>query len=403
MDFNKDKINKFTESIHSSIKTFLNEECKVKERVLSIRDFIVYLNGQCSQISKFKNVESDIKKYLEMYDFNSGNNFEGVKHCCETLPAIEGKISTIISKAKILYKKPNRYGLELTMNNCADFARYCRDKMKMNEVDKALKKSDSLIQRLQQIIDDFKKEDSLLNEINQLLQKHKSLLQNYPAYEKELKLFISSFPHENNMDMQYVKQHLQDLSTIDKKYKSLNNELEKIGGYVDRHNKKQVESKSKIILEQGKKNLIHSDISQVNDLINKSLNAINIMKTEFEKDEKIIISFYNELCSNTVDMWQEDVDCMCLKIKQIIDKKPCCTVYSMDEFIRNRNAAINKKRLDIQTIISGYHWLNRPRYQQLILNLSRTGVSYQVFVKGIQDIKSNRNIFVKLYENYFYK
>lgn len=403
MDLNNSKINGFAESIKASIKTFLVEENNINATVKRIGDFIVYLQGQHSYITRFKSVESDIIKYIDTYDFKESHSFEIVKHCCDSLPNIEGRIAQMSQMGNSMHRRPDRYGLEAIINSCVNFTKYCAENMTMGDTDKALKESSVLFLRLQQVFDAFRQEDDLLKEINLTLNEHKLLLQNYPAYEKELKEFLSSYPHENNMDMQYIKQHLHDLATIDRKFSELKNAIELISKYSDRHNKKQIESKSKTILEQGTKNLIYSDLYRVNELISKALQRIDEVKKGFRNEARIVQSHYKELQSNTVDMWKEDLDNIRTHIGHIIERGTCFVDFSVDELIRQKDSAIRKKSSDIRNIYSKYHWLKRKRYQQQILNITRIGVSYCTFIEGIKNIKSNRSFMSKLYEIIFYK
>ena len=402
MDLNINKINAFTESINSSIKTFLVEENNLNTTVQNVGDFIVCLQRQYSNISKYKSVETDIINYLESYDFKRGNNFDVVKHCCDVLPNIEGKIAQMNQMVKSVHKRPDRYGLTVCLNDCVNFTRYCAEEMTMGEVDKVLVKSSALIQKLQQVIVAFRKEDDLLKDINLMLKEQSLLLQRYPAYEKELRLFLSSYPHENNIDMQYVKQRIQDLSAIDKKFIELKEETEIIIKYADRYEKKNIVSKSKVILEQGSKNLTYADLYRVNNFIIKALTRINDMRKEFQKEERDVSDLYKKLRANTVDMWQEDTERMCMYIRQIMDKKICYVDFSMNDLIAKKTSAVQKKNLDIQNIILEHPWLKRSRYRQQILNLSKAGVSYSQFSQGINDIKSNRDFITKLYELIFY-
>lgn len=402
MDLNSSKINVFAESIKASIKTFLVEENNINATLQSIGDFIVYLLGQHSYISKFKSIESDIVKYLETYDFKKSSSFDVIKHCCDTLQNIEGKIAQMSQMSKSVHKRPDRYGLVASINSCVNFTKYCAENMTMGDIDKALKESSALIQRLQQVIDAFRQEDDLLKEIKLILKKHKPILQNYPAYEKELNEYMLSYPHENNVDMQYIKQHLHDLLAIDKKFSEIKKAIELISKYADRHKKKQIESKSRTILEQGTKNLVYSDLYRVNDFISKALQRIEDVKKDFRNEERIVQSHYKELQANTVNMWKEDLDHICTHIKHILDKGTCFVDFSMDDLIRKKDSAIQKKSSDIQYIYSKHHWLKRKRYQQQFLKITRIGISHRKFIKGINDIKANRSIFTKLYEFIFY-
>ena len=403
MDLNGSKIKVFAESINTSIKTFLVEENNINTTVKSVGDFIVCLQGQYPYISKFKSVESDIIKYVEVYDFKKKNSFDIVKQCCETLPNIEGRIAQMSQMSKSVHKRPDRYGLVASINSCVNFTKYCAENMTMGDIDNALNESSALIQRLQQVIDAFRQEDDLLKEINLILKEHKLILQNYPAYEKELKIFLASYPHENKVDMQYIKQHLHDLLAIDKKFTEIKKAIELISKYADRHKKKQIESKSRTILKQGTKNLVYSDLYRVNDFINKALQRIEEVKKDFRNEERIVQSYYKELQSNTVNMWSEDLDHICTYVKHILDRGACFVDFSVDDLIKKKNYAIQKKSSDIQNIYSKYHWLKRKRYQQQFLNITRVGISHSKFIEGINDIKSNRSFITKLYEFIFFK
>lgn len=403
MDLNSSKIKVFAESIGTSIKAFLVEENNINATVKSSGDFIVYLQGKYSYISKFKSVESDIIKYVEAYDFNKKSSFDIVKHCCETLPDIEGRIAQMSQMSNSVHKRPDRYGLVASINSCVSFTKYCAENMTMGDIDKALKESSALIQRLRQVIDAFRQEDDLLNEINLMLKEHRIILQNYPAYEKELKVFLASYPHENNVDILYIKQHLRDLLAIDKKFSEIKKAIELISKYADRHNKKQIESKSKTILEQGTKNLVYSDLYRVNDFIDKALQRIEDVKKHFRNEERLVQSYYNELQSNTVNMWKEDLDQICTHVKHILERGACFVDFSMDDLIRKKNSAIQKKSSDIQNLYSKYHWLKRERYQHQFLNITRIGISHSEFIEGINDLKANRSFITKLYEFIFCK
>ena len=202
MDSNINKVDVLAESVSASIKAFLIKENNVSTTVRSIGDFIVYLQGQHARISKYKSVESDIINYLETYDFKRKNTFDVVRRCCDTLSIIEGNIAQMSQMVAFVHKRPDRYGLASLVNSCMDFTGYCAEKMTMREVDEALGNSSTLIRRLQQAIDAFRQEDDLLKEIKLILKEHNCLLRNYPAYANELKLFLSSYPHENHVDMQ---------------------------------------------------------------------------------------------------------------------------------------------------------------------------------------------------------
>ena len=402
MDLDIKKIKEYTESINTSVKRFSVEESNVKATLQNIDGFINYLRGQYTYISKFKSVESDIIKFLETFDYKRKYTFEVEKHCCDTLPGIEGKIVQISKMSKFVQKRPDRYGLSSSIRSCVDFTQYCAEKMTIGEVDRAFSKSTELIRCLQKVIDAFRKEDELLKEINLIMKENAILLQNYPAYQKELKNYIASYPHENNGDIQYVKKHLQDLLAIDKKFVELNKELESVSGFVNRYNKQLIVSKVNTILKKGTKNLVYSDLYRVSEFINKALQKIIDMRKNFRNEERTVLMQYKELQNNTKNIWKEDIDKMCEFLKRIQSRGTCFVDFSMDDFMNKKKAAIQKKSSDIINIYTKYHWLKRRKYQSEIINLSNLNI-YSMFVRGIDDIKSRRGIFTRLYEFIVYK
>lgn len=399
MNSDIEKIGELAKALNASITAFLAGESRVNEATRQIKEFVAYLQGRYSQISKYKSVEAGIVEFLNGCDFKQKMNFDGIRHCCDALPVIEQKIATMSQMAgTMVNKRPDRYGLSVTVNDCVAFTRYCAEKMTIDDADKAMAEATRLIGRLQQVIYSFQKEDATLQSINRLLKEQSRLLQSYPLYEKEIRTYLSGYPHGNNADIQYVKQHLADLRTIDERFDALGQVAADISGYADRYNKRQVEQKIRQFIEAGHKNMAYSDLPRVNEMIMKLLSHVNDVKNKFRLEERNVSEFYRELNAGTADIWTEDSAEICSYLKRIMDRGTCLSGFSMDDIMKKKSAAVEKKRRDIQDMIIKYPWLKRDKYRQQIDNLTGSGTSYRRFVGGIEDIKNGRSLFTKLYE-----
>lgn len=399
MNSDIEKIGELAKALNASITAFLAGESRVNVATQQIKEFVAYLQGRYSQISKYKSVEAGIVEFLNGCDFKQKMNFDGIRHCCDTLPAIEQKIATMSQMAgTMVNKRPDRYGLSVTVNDCVAFTRYCAERMSIGDADKAMTVASRLIGRLQQVIDSFQNEDATLQSINRLLKEQSRLLQSYPLYEKEIRTYLSGYPHGNNADMQYVKQHLADLATIDARFNALVQGVADISTYADRHDKRQVEQKARQFISAGHKNMVYSDLARANELITKLLGRINDVKNEFRQEERSVSAFYRELNAGTADIWTEDSAAICSYLKRIMDRGTCLSGFSMDDIMKKKSAAVEKKRRDIQDMIIKYPWLKRDKYRQQIDNLTGSGTSYRRFVGGVEDIKNGRSLFTKLYE-----
>lgn len=399
MNSDIEKIGELAKALNASITDFLAGESRVNEATRQIKEFVAYLQGRYSQISKYKSVEAGIVEFLNGCDFKQKMNFDGIRHCCDALPVIEQKIATMSQMAgTMVNKRPDRYGLSATVNDCVAFTRYCAERMSIGDADKAMAEATRLIGRLQQVIDSFQNEDATLRNINLLLKEQSRLLQSYPLYEKEMRTYLSGFPHGNNADIQYVKQHLADLATIDARFNALVQGVADISTYADRHDKRQVEQKARQFISAGHKNMVYSDLARANELITKLLGRINDVKNEFRQEERSVSAFYRELNAGTADIWTENSAEICSYLKRIMDRGTCLSVFSMDDIMKKKSAAVEKKRRDIQDMIIKYPWLKRDKYRQQIDNLTGLGTSYRRFVGGIEDIKNGRSLFTKLYE-----
>lgn len=399
MNSDIEKIGELAKALNASITAFLAGESRVNVATQQIKEFVAYLQGRYSQISKYKSVEAGIVEFLNGCDFKQKMNFDGIRHCCDTLPAIEQKIVQMSQMAgTMVNKRPDRYGLSASVNDCVAFTRYCAERMTIDDADKAMAEATRLIGRLQQVIDSFQNEDATMRNINLLLKEQSRLLQSYPLYEKEMRTYLSGFPHGNNADMQYVKQHLADLRTIDERFDALGQVAADISGYADRYNKRQVEQKVRQFIEAGHKNMAYSDLPRVNEMIMKLLSHVNDVKNKFRLEERNVSEFYRELNAGTADIWTEDSAEICSYLKRIMDRGTCLSGFSMDDIMKKKSAAVEKKRRDIQDMIIKYPWLKRDKYRQQIDNLTGSGTSYRRFVGGIEDIKNGRSLFTKLYE-----
>lgn len=402
MERANDSISVLTAALNNSINAFLAGERATDAMSGDVAGFVAYLSGQQTHICQFRSVESDIVKYLETYVFKKKNDFDKVRHICDILPGLEANIEQMGRIAQGFSSRPDRNGLGAILGEFSGFVTYCAENMVAGAVDEALAKSSELLRRMMDVSSAFKREDALFKDISLLLKDNAALLQDYPCYEEELKTFLSEYPHEGSDDMEYVKLRLQDLSIINERFGALKKEINEVSSYADRYNINDIREKAGTIVDQGRKNLKHADLTQVSTLIRKGLKRIEDSKKEFRKEERTLKSLYKKLTDNSIDMWSEDSASMANLIIGIINRGACFVRFSLDDINAEKDSLVRKKLSEIEQVKIQYRWLNRRRYTQPVYNLSRTGISYRKFLNGIEDIKSERSIFTKLYEGIFY-
>lgn len=403
MNAGKNKINVLTEALGASIKAFQAEEDRVAESMQCMKRFIVYLQRQDSYIQKYKSVEAGIITFLDSHKFEQKADFDAIKHACDLLPGIDNQVLQVGQMVESLRNRPDRYGLTTCIKDSETLVRYSRENMKPAEADKVSKQFSSLISTLQNVIDCFRKEDEVLNEINLVLKDNNTLLREYPLYEKEIKDFLSAYPHQDNIDMQYVKQHIEDLVSADRWFAQLKEEIDVLSQYADRFDKEQVVSNAAMLFMQGHKNLVYSDLSRVKTVINKARSKIREVRKKFQEEEKSVASLYHALSAKTIDVWLEDAERIGMYIKrQIIDRGACYVDFSLDKLFQERDSSIGRKRYDMQGVMSKYGWLKRERYQPMLHNLYRTDISYNEFIRKINEIKSSRGFFTRIFESIIY-
>lgn len=203
--------------------------------------------------------------------------------------------------------------------------------------------------------------------------------------------------------MQYVKQHIEDLVSADRWFAQLKEEIDVLSQYADRFDKEQVVSNAAMLFMQGHKNLVYSDLSRVKTVINKARSKIREVRKKFQEEEKSVASLYHALSAKTIDVWLEDAERIGMYIKrQIIDRGACYVDFSLDKLFQERDSSIGRKRYDMQGVMSKYGWLKRERYQPMLHNLYRTDISYNEFIRKINEIKSSRGFFTRIFESIIY-
>lgn len=390
------EINKRISGLQSIIACFQKED----DCLDRIKRFI---NGNRPLLQKYPAYTRELKSFIDAFPHEKLTDLAQIEKFVEHLKNIDQKFGAL----EQAWKDLSQYAARLKGTEIESAVMSTSTTTKAALVHSQLSQTDSQLANqivsLKNLKRKYDKEAADLSLIHKLIGDYETLLNRYPVYYQEIRDYLKGFPHDGNLDYRYVKQHIDDLGVIDAKFNMLSNVLKSISGWIDRFGKQEIEKSLRIILDNGPKTLVYQSLNRVDDIIEKTMARVKAMQKGFDDEERQLRRLYQNITNSGASMWQEDEAAIGRSLKNIIDADVRKSRFDVNSILAARDNAVQKKRLDVESVRFKYPWLKRDRYQQQFQNLSVAKLSYAEFLRRVEDMKEQRSLFTRLVELIFYR
>ena len=185
---------------------------KDKASMISIADKVV---NREADISKFIQAKTQVESFLDGYDFRDGFQFVEMNKKIDSLLLLRSKLAIMGEEAKKLSTRPDRYGSQRAIGLCRDLAIKCKERLKLEEADKAVALAVANTQKLISIRSQFESDGDVLYQINEAIDSNMNVLGKFKAYLAEIRRYVDAFPHSGQDDLSEINGRIDAAKQID--------------------------------------------------------------------------------------------------------------------------------------------------------------------------------------------
>ena len=356
--------------------------------------FVGYLTQNEAEITKFGKATDEVCEYLNKYDFVRGYQFDAMQKKLELLHPLRMKLAKMGEEAKKLTSFPDRYDSKRAIEICRGLALTCMERMSLAEIGKVEDLVDTNTKKLIDIQHLFERDKNTLEQINAVLESNNSILSKCKAYQNELKLYVSEFPHQGTDDLEFVKSRVSTAKQVVDLWVTVEKSIEGIRDYADRHDKSALIDKYSQIVVGLSSKMRYADVGNYKAQLNGVLQDVRTLCDAFEKDGNELKSFQQSLMLKKADIWKEDNERLLSKVSAVLNSDSKKASFDLGK-LRTEYVTAKQKRIeDIDATLKRYRWLGSSRRYKSSHDALKakyiTSTEYQTSVEMIRKERRKR-------------
>ena len=382
--------NKLYNSLLSSIDQVEQVQHTIKKDKSLLSAYSDFLHNNEAELSKFRQITSDLQKWLDEYDFNNGFDFNAMQKKLEKIHPLRLKLVKMGEEAKNLSAYPDRYNSKKSIEICRMLTIICQERLRIEEMEKILQLVDTNTSKLIYLQKLLKRDADILKQINAEIDSTRAILTNLKAYFAELMCFVSDFPHAGQDDLSIVKNRINCAKELLNLQNDVDKQIAAIKGYCDRYNKNNVVSKYTNIVRTIASTMKYSDVGAITRQLKDIPSQIDAVLKAFAKEHSELKSLKAELHSIN-HIWRDDKEDIIATIDNLLntDHKKC--MFNIDELKNRFHNAIQRRDTDIQNMEKQYPWLtNSNKYNSIHRQLLSKYIGSAEYFATLNRLKTYR-------------
>ena len=333
---------------------------KDKASMISIADKVV---NREADISKFIQAKTQVESFLDGYDFRDGFQFVEMNKKIDSLLLLRSKLAIMGEEAKKLSTRPDRYGSQRAIGLCRDLAIKCKERLKLEEADKAVALAVANTQKLISIRSQFESDGDVLYQINEAIDSNMNVLGKFKAYLAEIRRYVDAFPHSGQDDLSEINGRIDAAKQIDVLLGNAQKSVDSIKGYADRHNKKAVTTRFQSVVGELSAKMCYADVEKYKKKLNDIIKQIQKINTAFEEERKELQGVYDSLLKRSSDKWKEDTERMIEKVGELLRYDTKTQAFDLSKLRGDIKDLVYKRSKDIRDTLNEHPWLENGRHR----------------------------------------
>ena len=360
---------------------------KDKSAMTSFADSIV--KGE-TEIAKFVQSKSQIETYLDGYDFRGGFQFDDMNKKIGSLLTLRSKLATMADEAKKLSTYPDRYGSQRAVGLCRDLAIKCREKLRLEEAEKAIALAEANTQKLISIRSQFESDGDVLYQINEAIDSNMNVLGKFKAYLAEIRRYVDAFPHSGQDDLGEINKRIDAAKQINTLLEKTQKSVDSIKGYADRHNKKAVVTRLQSVVNEMASKMCYADIEKYKPILGDIMKQAQMVVKSFEDEKSELQGVYDYLCTRNANKWKEDTERMIDKVSDLLHSDTKTRAFDLSQIKSNLKDLVDRRSKDIKATVNEHPWLENGRHSGFHSNLVNSYITKSDYLSQIDNARKER-------------
>lgn len=358
-----------------------------KASMISIADKVV--NGE-ADISKFVQAKAQVESYLDGYDFRGGFQFDDMNKKIDSLLLLRSKLATMGEEAKKLSVHPDRYGSKRAIGLCRDLAIKCKERLKLEEAEKAVALAEANTQKLISIRSQFESDGDVLYQINEAIDSNMNVLGKFKAYLAEIRRYVDAFPHSGQDDLGEINNRINAAKQINTLLEKTQKSVDSIKGYADRHNKKAVVTRFQSVVNEMASKMCYADIEKYKPILGDIMKQAQMVVKSFEDEKSELQGVYDYLCTRNANKWKEDTERMIDKVSDLLHSDTKTRAFDLSQIKSNLKDLVDRRSKDIKATVKEHPWLENGRHSGFHSNLVNSYITKSDYLSQIDNARKER-------------
>lgn len=358
-----------------------------KASMISIADKVV--NGE-ADISKFVQAKAQVESYLDGYDFRGGFQFDDMNKKIDSLLLLRSKLATMGEEAKKLSVHPDRYGSQRAIGLCRDLAIKCKERLKLEEAEKAVALAEANTQKLISIRSQFESDGDVLYQINEAIDSNMNVLGKFKAYLAEIRRYVDAFPHSGQDDLGEINKRIDAAKQINTLLEKTQKLVDSIKGYADRHNKKAVVTRFQSVVNEMASKMCYADIEKYQPILGDIMKQAQMVVKSFEDEKSELQGVYDYLCTRNANKWKEDTERMIDKVSDLLHSDTKTRAFDLSQIKSNLKDLVDRRSKDIKATVNEHPWLENGRHSGFHSNLVNSYITKSDYLSQIDNARKER-------------
>lgn len=358
-----------------------------KASMISIAD--KFVNGE-ADISKFVQAKTQVESYLDRYDFKGGFQFDDMNKKIDSLLLLRSKLATMGEEAKKLSVHPDRYGSQRAIGLCRDLAIKCKERLKLEEAEKAVALAEANTQKLISIRSQFESDGDVLYQINEAIDSNMNVLGKFKAYLAEIRRYVDAFPHSGQDDLGEINKRIDAAKQINTLLEKTQKSVDSIKGYADRHNKKAVVTRFQSVVNEMASKMCYADIEKYKPILGDIMKQAQMVVKSFEDEKSELQGVYDYLCTRNANKWKEDTERMIDKVNDLLHSDTKTRAFDLSQIKSNLKDLVDRRSKDIKATLNEHPWLENGRHSGFHSNLVNSYITKSDYLSQIDNARKER-------------
>ena len=286
--FDTPSIDSMFGTLSASIKALWAEESAVARDRVTLSSFADFLTKNKDVVSGFGRAAEELEHALNSFDFTAGYRFDAFQNWISSLGPLRISLADLSKQAALLKGCPDRYGAKDELAQCDALMRECRETMSLDDVPKASARSDAHIKKLKELQLQFKRDADMLDEIHRVMAAKKALLDQFKAYDTELKQYVAEFPHEGENDLQVVKDRIETLAPMLPKLEDLSKQAALLEDCPDRYGAKDELAQCDALMKECREMMCLDDVPKASARSDAHIKKLKELQLQFKRDADML-------------------------------------------------------------------------------------------------------------------